>query len=117
LNLVVRAGEVFGYIGPNGAGKTTTFRILAGLLDPSGGRALRNGNDVTGNRDYIKQAVGYLPDNFGVYPELRVEEYLDFFAAAYRIPRRQRADPIDHCLQIANAIDYRQKLMEPSRGE
>src|SRR3954467_3884437 len=80
LDLVVHRGEVFGYIGPNGAGKTTTFRILAGLLDPTSGRAVIDGEDVTGDgggtkRDRIKQVVGYLPDNFGVYPTLRVWEY------------------------------------------
>src|SRR5437764_13082852 len=95
LNLTVHRGEVFGYIGPNGAGKTTTFRILAGLLDPSGGKAVIDGKDVTGDKDLIKQVVGYLPDNFGVYPTLRVWEYLDFFAAAYRVPKKERAARID----------------------
>jgi ABC-2 type transport system ATP-binding protein len=117
LNLVVHPGEVFGYIGPNGAGKTTTFRILAGLLDPTSGRATIAGQDVTGNKDRIKQLVGYLPDNFGVYPQLRVWEYLDFFAAAYRIPKAKRGDRIDYCLKIANAEEFRDKLMGAlSRG-
>jgi ABC-2 type transport system ATP-binding protein len=117
LNLTVRAREVFGYVGPNGAGKTTTFRILAGLLDPSSGVARIDGQDVTGNRDRIKQLVGYLPDNFGVYPQLRVLEYLDFFAAAYRIPKKQRKQRIDFCLEIANANEFREKLMGSlSRG-
>src|SRR5687767_1109462 len=117
LNLTVHRGEVFGYIGPNGAGKTTTFRILAGLLDPTSGKAMIAGKDVTGDKDAIKQMVGYLPDNFGVYPTLRVWEYLDFFAAAYLIPRKQRAERIDHCLKIANADEFRDKLMGAlSRG-
>src|SRR3954467_9277844 len=117
LDLTVHRGEVFGYIGPNGAGKTTTFRILAGLLDPSRGRAMIDGKDVTGNKDAIKQFVGYLPDNFGVYPTLRVWEYLDFFAAAYRIPKKARKDRIDFCLEIANASEFRDKLMGAlSRG-
>ncbi len=117
LTLQVRRGEVFGYIGPNGAGKTTTFRILCGLLDPSSGKAVINGKDVTGNKDLIKQMVGYLPDNFGVYPSLRVWEYLDFFAAAYRIPVKQRPERIDQCLTIANCMQFRDKLMgELSRG-
>src|SRR3954467_12269073 len=117
LDLTVHRGEVFGYIGPNGAGKTTTFRILAGLLDPSRGRAMIDGKDVTGNKDAIKQFVGYLPDNFGVYPTLRVWEYLDFFAAAYRIPKKARRDRIDFCLEIANASEFRDKLMGAlSRG-
>lgn len=73
--------------------------------------------DVTGNKDLIKQVVGYLPDNFGVYPTLRVWEYLDFFAAAYRIPKKQRAERIDKCLNIANSYEFRDKLMGAlSRG-
>src|SRR5690349_15744365 len=117
LTLTVHRGEVFGYIGPNGAGKTTTFRILAGLLDPTSGKAVIDGKDVTGDKDAIKQAVGYLPDNFGVYPTLRVWEYLDFFAAAYRVPKKQRKDRVDTCLTIANAMEFRDKLMGAlSRG-
>src|SRR5437867_3264529 len=90
LNLQVHRGEVFGYIVPNGAGKTTTFRILSGLLNPSKGRAQIDGKDVTGSKDLIKRLVGYLPDNFGIYPTLRVWEYLDFFAAAYKISKKNR---------------------------
>src|SRR6476619_4890719 len=117
LDLVVHRGEVFGYIGPNGAGKTTTFRILAGLLDPTSGKAVIAGKDVTGDKDAIKQVVGCLPDNFGVYPTLRVWEYLDFFAAAYRVPKKQRPERIDKCLTIANSIEFRDKLMGAlSRG-
>jgi len=117
LTLTVHRGEVFAYIGPNGSGKTTTFRILCGLLDPTGGKAIIDGKDVTGNKDLIKTLVGYLPDNFGVYPTLRVSEYCDFFAAAYRIPRHERAARIEKCLQIANAIEFKDKLMGAlSRG-
>jgi ABC-2 type transport system ATP-binding protein len=117
LNLSVRGGEVFGYIGPNGAGKTTTFRILAGLLDPSGGCARIEGHDVTRNPRRIKALVGYLPDNFGVYSQLTVREYLDFFAAAYGIGRNRRGERIDHCLEIANAAEFADNLMGAlSRG-
>ena len=117
LTLTVHRGEVYGYIGPNGAGKTTTFRILCGLLDPTAGRAFVADTDVTGNKDLTKQLVGYLPDNFGVYPTLRVWEYLDFFAAAYRVPKRQRPERIERCLSIANALEFRDKLMGAlSRG-
>lgn len=117
LTITVHEGEVFGYIGPNGAGKTTTFRILSGLLDPTSGQATIAGQDVTGNRDLIKQLVGFLPDNFGVYPTLRVWEYLDFFCAAYKVPVKQRAERIDRCLSIANAMEFKDKLMGAlSRG-
>src|ERR1035437_836561 len=117
LTLSVREGEVFGYIGPNGSGKTTTFRILCGLLDPTEGKAMIYGHDVTHDKDLTKQKVGYLPDNFGVYPTLRVWEYMDFFSAAYRIPVRQRTERIDTCLTISNTMQFRDKLMgELSRG-
>jgi ABC-2 type transport system ATP-binding protein len=117
LDLAIHRGEVFGYIGPNGAGKTTTFRILSGLLEPTSGRALIDGQDVTGNRDRIKQLIGYLPDNFGVYPTLQVWEYLDFFAAAYKIPRPARLQRIEACLAIAHADEFRNKPMGAlSRG-
>lgn len=111
VNLQIHRGEVFGYIGPNGAGKTTTFRILSGLLDPTSGKATISGEDVTSNKDRIKELVGFLPDNFGVYPTLRVWEYLDFFAAAYKLPKKARAERIDVCLKTANAIEFRDKLM------
>jgi ABC-2 type transport system ATP-binding protein len=117
LTITVNRGEVYAYIGPNGAGKTTTFRILCGLLDPTAGKAYVADQDVTGNKDLIKQLVGYLPDNFGVYPTLRVWEYLDFFAAAYRIPFRKRAERIEQCLHIAAAYQFKDKLMGAlSRG-
>ena len=117
LNLTVHRGEVFGYIGPNGAGKTTTFRILSGLLSPTSGKTLIAGQDVTENPDLIKRKVGFLPDNFGVYPTLRVWEYLEFFAAAYKIPRKQRAGRVDFCLQIAKSMEFKDKLMGAlSRG-
>jgi ABC-2 type transport system ATP-binding protein len=117
LSLTVHRGEVFGYIGPNGAGKTTTFRILCGLLDPTAGKAFVADKDVTGNKDLIKQLVGFLPDNFGVYPTLRVWEYLDFFCAAYRVPKKLRSERIDKCLTIANAMEFKDKFMGAlSRG-
>lgn len=117
LTVTVHRGEVFGYIGPNGAGKTTTFRILCGLLDPTSGKAYVADKDVTGNKDLIKQMVGFLPDNFGVYPTLRVWEYLDFFAAAYKVPKKDRPERIDRCLEIANAMEFKDKFMGAlSRG-
>ena len=117
LNLEVHPGEVFGYIGPNGAGKTTTFRILCGLQQPTSGRAVIADTDVTGDEDSIKRLVGYLPDNFGIYPTLQVWEYLDFFAAAYRIPTKQRPERIETCLKITSASQFRDKLMGSlSRG-
>src|SRR6185369_10437051 len=80
-------------------------------------KAVIDGNDVTGDKDAIKKVVGYLPDNFGVYPNLRVWEYLDFFAAAYKVPRAERAKRVDSCLLVAGCASLREKLMGSlSRG-
>jgi ABC-2 type transport system ATP-binding protein len=117
LNLTVHAGEVFGYIGPNGAGKTTTFRILSGLITPTGGKAFVTEQDVTHDKTRLKHLIGYLPDNFGVYRTLQVWEYLDFFAAAYQISKKLRPERIETCLQIAGAKEFRDKFMGAlSRG-
>ena len=117
LNLEINYGEVFGYIGPNGAGKTTTFRILSGLMPPTSGQAFIGGQDVAGDKDRIKQLVGYLPDNFGVYPNLTVWEYLEFFAAAHRVPVNERDARIDECLRTAEVLELKDKLMGAlSRG-
>jgi len=103
LDLEIGRGEVFGYIGPNGAGKTTTIRILCGLLRPTSGQALIDGKDVTHNVRAIRQMTGYLPDSFGVYEEMRVWEYLDFFGACFRMPGKQRRKRIDEVLEITRS--------------
>src|SRR5690348_8522715 len=77
LDLQLEAGDVFGFIGPNGAGKTTTMKILAGLLEPSFGVAQILGKTVSENGDFVRRNVGYMPDTFGVYEDLRVDEYLE----------------------------------------
>ena len=117
LNLEIPRGEVFGYIGHNGAGKTTTIRILAGLLLPTGGSASVAGQDVVTDRKRIKPLVGYMPDSFGVYDQMRVWEYLDFFGAAFKIPRRQRRERIDHVLDVTEAEYMRDRFVDTlSRG-
>ncbi len=112
LNLSIPKGRVFGYVGHNGAGKTTTIRILAGLLGATKGQAIIAGTDVTGNRDRLKQLVGYMPDEFGVYDQMRVWEYLDFFGAAFKIPRRERKKRIDEVLAIAEAEYMRDRFVD-----
>jgi len=107
LNLDVKEGTLFGFIGPNGAGKTTTIRVLCGLLKPTSGAAFINGLDVTRHPREIKRIVGYLPEIFGVYDRMRVWEYLDFFGAAYRIPRSDRGDMIERTLKLTNAYYMR----------
>jgi len=87
--------EIFGFVGPNGAGKTTTLRILAALLEPSDGRAYIDGADVTKDREKVHAKIGYMPDFFGVYDQLTVGEYLDFYAACYRQPKRRRQKIVD----------------------
>lgn len=104
LNVEIERGEIFGYVGPNGAGKTTTIRILCGLLHPSSGRAFIGDKEVNAsNMRAVRQMTGYLPDVFGVYEEMRVWEYLDFFGACFRIPRRKRRQRIDEVLKITRS--------------
>lgn len=117
LNLRIGEGEIFGFIGPNGAGKTTTIRILAGLLRPTSGSVSVAGVDVTRHPRRARLLVGYLPDGFGVYAGMRVWEYLDFFGAAYRIPRRRRRERIDEALALAGAEAMRDYFVDSlSRG-
>ena len=92
LNLKLEQGDVYGFIGPNGAGKTTTMRILATLLNPTWGEATVCGYSIYTGAKEIRRLIGYMPDFFGVYDDMKVIEYLEFFAAAYRIkgPARQQ---------------------------
>ncbi len=117
LDLTIRRGDVFGYIGPNGAGKTTTIRILAALLWPTSGAAEIEGVDVVKNPRRIKELVGYMPDAFGVYDNMTLLEYLDFFAAAYRIPRVKRKQVIGDVLTLTDLFPKRHDQVSAfSRG-
>lgn len=100
LNLKIEAGEMFGFIGPNGAGKSTSIRFLATLLKASRGEGIVNGFSVTQQPMMVRQSVGYMPDNFGVYDGMKVWEFLDFFAVAYRIPKGQRKKIIKDVLEL-----------------
>ena len=102
LNLEISAGEIFGFIGPNGAGKTTTMRILSTLLEPTRGRAFIDGLDVTKKGKQVRSRVGYMPDFMGVYDDLKVFEYLEFFAAAFNIPRHKRKSIVDGVLELTD---------------
>jgi len=95
LTLSVSRGQILGFIGPNGAGKTTTINILVGLARPTGGTATVAGIDCAAEPRKIKRLIGYMPDTFGSYDNMRVSEYLDFFGAAFGIPRKVRAKRID----------------------
>jgi len=102
IDLDLQAGDLFGFIGPNGAGKTTTMRIIATLLEPSWGEAYVCGHSVHTAPKEIRRLVGYMPDFFGVYDDMTVVEYLEFFASAYRINGRQRSERVDEMLDIVD---------------
>ncbi|MDZ4817037.1 MAG: ABC transporter ATP-binding protein [Verrucomicrobiota bacterium] len=102
LSFNIEKGSVFGFIGPNGAGKSTTIKVLATLIKPSSGTATIDGMDVTKHTQDIRRRIGYVPDFFGVYEDLTVNEYLHFFAAAYRIPRTDRDSIIDDVLALTD---------------
>ena len=106
LSLTVETGEIFGFVGPNGAGKTTTIRILAGLLKPSLGEVFIAGHSVHKQTYEIKRLIGFMPDEFGVYPDLKTWEYLDFFAACYKIPEADRPGLIGGLLELVD-LDHR----------
>ena len=117
LDLHIDAGETFGFIGPNGAGKSTTIRFLATLLRASRGRGEVAGCDVMADPVGVRQAVGYMPDNFGVYDGMRVWEFLDFFAVAYRIGRKDRKQIIDNVLELLDLTHKRDDFVNGlSRG-
>lgn len=102
LDLELDPGDVFGFIGPNGAGKSTTMKILAGLLQPTSGKAQVLGRPVLDNGDFIRRNIGYMPDFLGVYEDLTVTEYLEFFASAYSIPRGQRKKVVGQVLELTD---------------
>ncbi len=112
LNIDIPEGKVFGFIGPNGAGKTTTIRILCGLMRASRGEAYIGGLPVSKNISKVRSLIGYLPDDFGVYEGMRVWEYLDFFGAAYKIPRKQRKLRLDWSLEIVEASHMRDYFVD-----
>ena len=117
LNLTIESGVVFGFIGPNGAGKTTSMRILATLLEPTSGEAWVGGYSVSREPKSVRQVIGYMPDNFGVYDNMKVWEYLDFFAAAYGLPRGRRLGLIDDLLALVDLSEKKEGYVEAlSRG-
>src|SRR5215216_2810046 len=100
VNLRIEKGELFGFIGPNGAGKSTSIRFLATLLKATRGEGIVNGHSVTRDPMAVRQSVGYMPDNFGVYDGMKVWEFLDFFAVAYRLPYGRRKQVINDVLEL-----------------
>jgi ABC-2 type transport system ATP-binding protein len=117
LNLQVAQGKLFGLIGPNGAGKTTTLRMLAGLLEPSEGEIYLDGVGVKNNWRELHHKIGYMPDFFGVYEDMLVWEYLDFFARTYSLSPDRRRVVVDELLELVDLAGKRNAYVETlSRG-
>ena len=117
LSLTVNQADLFGFIGSNGAGKTTTLRILATFLMPSAGTAEVLGHDVVKEADAVRHIIGYMPDFFGVYKDMEVTEYLDFFGACYKIPANQREKTVNDVLELVGLTEKKGAIIGAlSRG-
>lgn len=102
LNLSIPEGEIFGFVGPNGAGKSTTMKIICGLLTATSGQIYVDGVDALLHNNKIKEKIGYMPDFFGVYDDLKVDEYLDFYASVYKIKDGSKKKMIDDLLELVD---------------
>jgi ABC-2 type transport system ATP-binding protein len=117
IDLYIKKGSVFGFVGPNGAGKSTTMSILATLMLPSEGTAKVDGLDVTEYPHEVRKKIGYMPDFFGVYDQLKTDEYLHFYGGSYGIPRKEREQLIPQLLELVNLSDKRDAYVDSlSRG-
>jgi len=117
LHLNIEEGECFGYIGPNGAGKTTTIKILATLLQPTWGEARVCGHVIGYESRKIRPLIGYVPDFFGAYEDMVVQEYLEFFASAYNITGKERNRVVGDVLELTDLVYKRDALVDSlSRG-
>ena len=102
LNVDIKKGEIFGFIGPNGAGKSTTMKIVSGLLSPDSGEVYVDGIDAVKNNKKLKEKIGYMPDFFGVYDNLKAHEYLEFFGSIYGITGKEIKDLSMDLLELVN---------------
>lgn len=110
LTLSVARGEIFGLVGPDGAGKTTTMRLLTSIMDPSSGEAWVSGHHTVREAEYIKEKIGYMSQRFGLYPDLTVQENIDFYADIYGVPRKGRGAKIDRLLAFSNLTPFKKRL-------
>jgi ABC-2 type transport system ATP-binding protein len=110
LNLEVKEGELFGIVGPDGAGKTTTMRMLAGILEPTSGRAWIDGISVIDDPEGIKEHLAYMPQRFGLYADLTVMENLIFYADLFQVPRRERSDRIELLFGFSRLGPFKDRL-------
>jgi ABC-2 type transport system ATP-binding protein len=113
LDVKLEPGDVFGFIGPNGSGKTTTMKMLATLLNPTWGEAYVGGYSIYTHPKEIRRLIGYMPDFFGVYDDMKVIEYLEFFAAAYRINGARRRKVCEDALELVG-LTYKRDAMATS---
>jgi len=117
LNLHIPKGEIFGFVGPNGAGKTTTMKIVCGLLNPTSGKVFIDGIDVSNNIRTLKSRIGYMPDFFGVYDDLKVMEYLEFYASIYNIKGKESVKICNDLLELVDLTDKKNIYVDSlSRG-
>jgi ABC-2 type transport system ATP-binding protein len=112
FSLNVAKGELLGLVGPNGAGKTTLIKILATLLVPSAGTVRIGGINVRQDRNAVKRLVGYLPDQPGLYQDMRLREFLQFFADAFHVSRERQANAIDQALSRSGLAERQQAYVE-----
>jgi ABC-2 type transport system ATP-binding protein len=110
LSFEVAEGEIFGLVGPDGAGKTTTMRLLTGIMDPSAGDAWVMGRHIVRDAEKLKLDISYMNQRFGLYPDLSVEENIDFYADLYEVPRRGREEKTARLLAFSNLTPFRKRL-------
>ncbi len=116
LNLDIQPGELFGLVGPDGAGKTTILRMLAGILKPSQGTATVNNHDCVDEAETIKQSLGYMPQQFGLYPDLTVDENLNFICNVFDVIGSERAQRIQQLLDFTGLHNFRQRRSQHLSG-
>ena len=117
ISFSLQPGDIFGFIGSNGAGKTTTIRMISTLLEPTSGTAELFGADIIKHPMDVRRMIGYMPDFFGLYDDVKVWEYLDFFASIYQVPSRQRMDVINNVLELTNLTVKKDAFVQSlSRG-
>ncbi|MCP4603357.1 MAG: ATP-binding cassette domain-containing protein [Proteobacteria bacterium] len=111
ISFEVAEHEILGFLGPNGAGKSTTLRILSGYISATSGRVTVDGHDVFTKPEAVKRVIGYMPENVPLYPELRVDEYLDYRAALKKVPRSKRRKAIDRAVDRCQVGDVRRRII------
>lgn len=110
LTLSVEEGEIYGLVGPDGAGKTTTMRLLTAVMDATSGEAWVGGHHVEREAEAVKTDIGYMSQQFGLYPDLSVQENLDFYADIYSVPRRGRNEKMEQLLAFSNLTPFKKRL-------